>query len=132
MSSQSENSFLRRVLLIDAATCVLAGLVMAAGAKFVNGLTAIPTGLLLPAGSILLPIAAFMAFVATRARLSRPAVWLIVAGNAAWVAASLYLMLGNAIAPNWWGQLFIGAQALAVALLTVLEYRGVARQPAAT
>lgn len=129
--SQYENSFLRRVLLVDAATCVVAGLVMAVGAKFVNGLTAIPTGLLLPAGLILFPIAAFMVFVATRARLSRAAVWLVVIGNAGWVAASLYLMLGNAIAPDGLGQLFIGAQALAVVLLTLLEYRGVAGQPVA-
>ncbi|TAJ34664.1 MAG: hypothetical protein EPO67_05725 [Reyranella sp.] len=129
--SQYENSFLRRVLLVDAATCVLAGLVMAVGAKFVNGLTAIPTGLLLPAGLILFPIAAFMAFVATRAQVSRGAVWLIVIGNAGWIVASLYVVLGNAIAPNGLGQIFIGAQALAVALLTLLEYRGVATQPVA-
>lgn len=129
--SQYENSFLRRVLLVDAATCVLAGLVMAAGAKFVNGLTAIPTGLLLPAGLILFPVAAFMAFVATRAQVSRGAVWVVVIGNAGWVAASLFLMLGSAIAANGLGQIFIGAQALAVALLTLLEYRGVTGQPVA-
>lgn len=100
---------------------------MAAGASPVNGLTNIPAALLLPAGLILLPIAAFMAFVATRTVLSRPAVWLVIAGNAAWVVASLWLMTGGAIAPNLLGQLFIGAQAATVALLTLLEYRGVER-----
>lgn len=127
MPIRSDNKALRTVLLVDAVTCVLAGAVMTLGAALVNGLTNIPTAILLPAGLSLFPIAAFMIFIATRAVLSRPAVWLIIAGNAAWVVGSLYLALGSVIAPNLLGQIFIGAQATAVAVLTLLERRGVAR-----
>ncbi|MGQ0583978.1 MAG: hypothetical protein ACT4O6_18730 [Reyranella sp.] len=127
MPIRSDNKALRTVLLVDAATCVVAGAVMALGAALVNGLTNIPTTVLLPAGLSLFLIAAFMAFVATRPILSKPAVWLIIVGNAAWVVGSLYLAMGGAIAPNLLGQVFIGSQAAAVAILTLLERRGVAQ-----
>jgi hypothetical protein len=127
MPVRSDNKALRAVLLVDAATCVLAGAVMTLGAELVNGFTDIPRAVLLPAGLSLFPIAAFMAFVATRAVLSKPAVWLIIAGNAAWVIGSLYLAMGSAIAPNPLGQVFIGAQAAAVAILTVFECRALAQ-----
>ena len=131
MPIRSDNKVLRAILLVDAATCVLAGAVMTLGAALVNGLTDIPTSVLLPAGLSLFPIAAFMAFIATRPVVSKPAVWLIIVGNAGWVAGSLYLAMGGAIAPNLLGQVFIVVQAAAVVVLTLLEYRGVVRMEAA-
>lgn len=115
---------LRNVLLLDAATCLLTGVLLVLGARLLAELTAIPSALLFYAGAILIPIAVFMAVTATRAALLPLAVWVIVAGNALWVVASIGLMIGPWIAPNVWGHAFIAAQAVAVAVLTMLELDG--------
>jgi hypothetical protein len=130
MMSRPAN-FLRTVLLVDAATCVASGVLMTLGSAPTAGLTAIPPALLLYAGLSLFPIAAFMAVTATRPVISRVAVWLIIDGNVAWVVGSLWLMVGSAIAPNALGHAFIGAQALAVAVLAALEYAGLRGHSAA-
>jgi len=115
---------LRNVLLLDAATCLLTGVLLVLSARLLAELTAIPSALLFYAGAILIPIAVFMAVTATRAALLPLAVWVIVAGNALWVVASIGLMIGPWIAPNVWGYAFIAAQAVAVAVLTMLELDG--------
>lgn len=112
---------LRNVLLVDAATCLLIGALLTFGGRLLAQLTAIPAALLLYAGVSLIPVAAFMAVTATRAVLPALGVWMIIAGNALWVAASVGLMIGPWIAPNAWGYAFIAAQAAAVAVLTKLE-----------
>ncbi|MEJ8571833.1 hypothetical protein [Microbaculum marinum] len=113
---------LRAILGIDAATCAVMGLVLITGAGFIAGVTAIPAGLLCYAGLALLPIAAFMAIVASRPTPPAAGVWLVVTGNVLWVAASLVLAFGGLIAPNGLGWAFVLAQALIVAALAWLEY----------
>jgi hypothetical protein len=120
-------TFLRNVLLVDAATCVASGVPMTLGSAPIAGLTAIPSHLLFYAGLSLFPIAAFMAVTATRPVISRLAVWVIIDGNVLWVAGSLWLMAGSSIAPNGLGHAFIGAQAFAVAALAALEVAGLRR-----
>ena len=127
MSSQP--NFLRAVLLVDAATCVLTGALLTLGAALVAQMTAIPAALLFYAGAVLIPIAAFMALTATRRVIPAPFVWLIIAGNALWVVASGGLMLADWITPNVWGYAFIAAQAVAVAALTAMEYGGLQSSP---
>lgn len=117
--------FLRTVLLIDAATCVATGLLMTLGASSLAGLTQLPPDLLWSAGVSLFPIAAFMAFVATRATLPRAGVWLVILGNVVWVGASLGVLFGGAVSPNAFGYVFVAVQALAVAVLAELEFTGV-------
>jgi hypothetical protein len=117
--------FLRSVLLIDAATCVATGLLMTFAAGFLADLTQLPPDLLRSAGLSLFPIAAFIAFVATRAVLPRAGVWLVILGNVAWVGASLGVLLGGAISPNAFGYAFVAFQALAVAVLAELEFTAV-------
>jgi hypothetical protein len=90
-------------------------------ARAIAGLTALPEALLLLVGLSLLPIAAFMALVATRARPPAALVRPVIAGNALWVAGSVLLLLAPWIAPNALGVGFVLAQALAVAALAVLE-----------
>jgi hypothetical protein len=124
MSITHSAKFLRTVLLIDAATCVATGLLMTLGADIVAGLTAIPAPLLLYAGLSLFPVAIFIGLVGTRETLAPPAVWVVIVGNALWVAGSVLLLFGGMIAPNAWGYVFIGAQAAAVAVLAELEYFG--------
>jgi hypothetical protein len=118
--------FLRRVLLLDAATCVATGLAMTAGAALISELTELSASLLRGAGASLFPIALFMAMVATRSPISIAGVWLVIVGNVGWVLGSLAL-LGGGVAFNALGGVFIAVQAVAVALLAGLELVGVRR-----
>jgi hypothetical protein len=122
MSISRSPSTMYRLLLVDAATCATMGTVLTLGARVIGQFTQIPPALLFYAGLILFPIAAFMAIVASRRAIFPPAVWLIVLGNAVWVAASLVLLVSGWIAPNAFGSIFIIAQALVVAVLTELEH----------
>lgn len=125
MSSTRAHTTLRNVLLLDAATCVAAGALMAFGSNLVAGLTAIPAPLLAWAGLILFPVAALMLYAGLQVVPPRPVVWLIVIGNIGWVAASLALFA--VIAPNALGVTFILAQAAAVAVLALLEHSALQR-----
>lgn len=129
MTPAQSNTALQNVLLLDAATCVAAGVLMAFGSNFVAGFTGIPTSLLFWAGSVLFPIAALMVYAGVQATPSRPLVWLIILGNIGWVAASLALFA--IIAPNGLGYAFITAQAAAVAMLALLEHGALQRYGAA-
>jgi hypothetical protein len=122
LSSQSP---LQTILWIDAATCLAAGTLMAAGATPIAHLTAIPAPLLFWAGLCLFPVAALMGLVARQFPPSRPMVWLIILGNAAWVLASLAVI--GIVTPNVLGIIFILAQAAVVSLLTWLEFSSAQR-----
>ena len=115
-------SLLRLALLADAAVSGATGLAMVAGAGFVDGLLGIPGPLLRYAGLSLLPFAAIVAVVATRDRLSRPAVWAVIAYNALWAVDSVVLMLSGWIAPTTLGYAFIAFQAAVVAIFAELQY----------
>lgn len=130
MSPMQSNNALQNVLLLDAATCVAAGALMAFGSSFVAGLTAIPAPLLYWAGLILFPIAALMAYAGLQASPPRPIVWLIVLGNIGWVIASLAVFAF--IAPNALGYIFILAQAAVVGVLALLEHSALQRSGMAT
>lgn len=132
MSLINRPGFLRSVLLIDAAACVAAGLLMTAGSGLVSGLTQIPSSLLLVVGASLIPIAAFMAFAASRVPDWPLGVWLVILGNVGWVLASIGLLASGAIEPNAVGVAFVLAQAAAVAALAALEYMGLQRAVRAT
>ncbi len=131
MSLMDRPEFLRTVLLVDAVTCVATGALMTIGAEFVSGLTQIPKGLLMSAGLALFPIAAFIAFIATRRPLLRAGVWLVIIGNVGWVLGSVLLLVSGAIAPNGTGYAFVIGQAVAVAILAELEVFGLRRAPIA-
>jgi hypothetical protein len=122
--------FLRRVLLADAATCVAAGLLMLLGAAFLDGLLGLPPALLRYAGASLLPFAALLVHVGTRAYSSRALIWAVIAWNAVWAFDSIALLCTGWLAPTGLGIAFISAQALAVALFADLEYVGLRRSTA--
>jgi hypothetical protein len=124
------SAFLQRVLAADAATCVATGLLMLFGAGALEPWLGIPPTLMRYAGASLLPIAAFIAYVAARDSSPRILVWAVIAGNAAWSFDSIALLFTGWIAPTALGIVFIVAQALVVALLTELEYVGLRRSAA--
>jgi hypothetical protein len=125
MPNLQSSSFLRRVLIADALTCVATGLLMLLGAGFLEPLLGLPATLLQNVGLALLPIAGFIAYVGTRPQLSRRLVWLVIAGNAIWVVDSIVLLMSGWVAPTALGQAFIVVQAVAVAVFAELEYFGI-------
>jgi hypothetical protein len=127
MIDTNQPGFLRTVLLADAATCVATGLLMTAGSGLLAGVTHLPAGLLMAAGLSLLPVAACIAFVATRPGTWPLGVWLVILGNIAWVVGSVYLLVPGTIGPNALGYAFVILQAVAVLVLTELEIVGLRR-----
>lgn len=113
---------LKSVLAFDALTCAVMGVALIAGAPLLETVTAIPAGISLIAGVLLIPIAALMAVVAARFTAEPLAVWLVIAGNGCWVAASLVLIGADLIQPNAFGVAFILVQAAAVTALALMEF----------
>lgn len=121
------SSLLRRTLGFDAATCAAMGVAMTAAALPLAGLTGLPPALLTIAGVVLFPVAGLMAWLARRDSAPAGMVWLVIGGNAGWVAASVILLVGGWVKPTLAGELFVAIQALGVVGLTVLEYLGYRR-----
>lgn len=122
-------SFLRRVLLADAAASAATGLLMTLGAGFLAPVLGLPETLLHYAGLVLLPFAALVAVLATRAQPPRAGVWAVVIVNALWVGDSFLLLLSGWVTPGALGQAFVVAQAIAVALFAELEYFALRKAP---
>jgi hypothetical protein len=75
----------------------------------------------------LLPIAALIAYLATRERLSRTGVWAVIVLNAIWAADSILLLLSGWVEPTRLGHAFVIAQALVVPIFAELEHFGLRR-----
>lgn len=131
MSSIGSWSFLRRVLLIDAVSSGAMGVGLLVLGGVLETLLALPSSLLTETGVVLLPFAAFLAYLATRDRPWRTGVWIVIAINALWAVDSIALLFTGWIAPNPLGVAFVVAQAAVVATLAELEYVGIRRSLAA-
>lgn len=118
----------RNILALDAATCALMGIVLAAAARPLSALLALPQDLLFYAGLLLLPIAGFMAVIARHTQPWATGVWLVIAGNAAWVLASIVVLATTS--SNMLGTGFLAFQAGIVAVLAMGEFKALARRPA--
>ena len=121
-------AFLRRILAVDAATCVAMGVLLTLSATSLSTLLGLPTVLLFYAGASLFPIAGFMAWVASRRDVPSWATWMVILGNAGWVAGSVVLLA--VFSPTWMGNAFVIVQAVVVAFLAELEYNGLRRSAA--
>lgn len=113
---------LRAILAVDGATCVAMGASLVVAAAALAPWLGLPEPLLWWAGLVLFPSAALM-LGAAAAR--RPPPWLVrivVAGNAAWVLASLFVAFGP-FEPTAPGRALVLVQAAVVAVLMVLEWR---------
>ena len=111
------NILLRRLLLLDAGTCVATGALLTFGAGPLAAQLRMPAGLLVEAGIFLFVFALFVFWAARQAGRSAVPAEIVIALNIAWVVASLALIAGPWIEPNAVGVAFIAAQAAAVALL---------------
>jgi hypothetical protein len=124
-TSLDRSTFLRRVLLVDAGTCIATGALLALASTLLSRMLGLPAALLFYAGLALFPSAALMLWVALREPLARAAAWLVVIGNALWVLGSAALLVSYS--PTALGYVFVIAQGVAVALLAELEYVGLRR-----
>lgn len=118
-ASLDRSSFLRRVLWVDACTCLATGALLALAATPLADFLGLPAALLAYAGGALFPIAGFMIWLAVRNELSRLGVWVVILGNAGWVAGSILALF--VYSPTALGYAFVIAQAVVVALLAELE-----------
>jgi hypothetical protein len=119
--------FLRRILALDALSCLAMGLLMGLGAAALAPLFGLPEPLIRIAGLALLPLAAFIFWLATK---PVPAlVWVVILGNLGWTAESFATLAQSQATPL--GTAFVSAQALAVLGLAALEFVGL-RKAAAT
>ena len=118
------SSFLRFVLLADAATCLVCGLTFAGGGGILQNLLGLPGDLLFYTGLGLFPFAAFLLYVATRKSVSKTVVWIVISLNALWTIDSFLLLFSGYVAPTTFGYVFVTLQPLGVALFADLEFIG--------
>ena len=130
MTSARSSSFLRRVLIIDAAVSGATGLILIAGADLLHDWLAVPAALARGAGLSLIPFALLVGYLATRQSMPRAGVWAVIVLNALWALDSMLLLASGLVSPTALGTAFIIAQALAVAVLAELEYVGLRRSVA--
>jgi len=123
--TDDRQTFLRRVIYVDAVTCLAMGALLTQDAAFLAGPLGLPAALLKWSGVSLFPIGAFMFLVATRKPIPALGAWAVIAGNAAWVLGSVALALGMDM--TGLGYAFVLGQAAATAVLADLEYVGLKR-----
>lgn len=125
-------SFLRKVLLVDAASAAALGVLLIPAAAALAPWLGLPPGLLRGAGAMLLPFAAYVALVATRLGPWRRGTWIVVACNAIWCVDSVLLVASGRVQPTVLGTAFVLVQAAFGAVMAALEVEGLrrARRPA--
>jgi hypothetical protein len=123
-------TFLRRALALDSASCAAIGLLLSLDAAPLAGLFGLGERLLLGAGLLLLPLAAFIGWLASRRSPPAPLVWLVVVGNLAWTAESFLLISMEGGRITALGTAFVAGQAAAWLGITALEYAGLRRMRA--
>jgi hypothetical protein len=123
--------FLRRILALDAASCALLGLLLALDSAALSPLFGLGERLLFGAGMLLLPLAAFIGWLASRPVPPSLLVWLVIVGNLAWTAESFLLIAMESGRITALGTAFVAGQAAAVLVVALLEYAGLRRIRAA-
>ena len=130
MTPNPRDAFLRRVLLLDAATSGLSAIALLAGAEALAPILGLPKSLLLGAGAVVVPFTALVLWVATREALPRAGAWIVIGLNVLWAADSVLLLFTDWVSPAALGTAFVLAQAAAVAVLAELEFVGLKRMAA--
>jgi hypothetical protein len=118
---------LRQSLRLDAAASGAMGVLLAAGGTLLDDLFGIPSAVLVSVGGFLVVYAAALWLLGARPRVSRPAVRVVVAGNLAWVVASVAAAVAGWWSPTTAGTVLVLAQAAAVVVLIELQLTGLRR-----
>jgi hypothetical protein len=114
-------SALGRLLVVDAAVCAGAGVVLAFAAGPLSDQLGLAETLLRVVGIGLLPYAVLLAWIGRQSPVPQSTAWAVVLLNIGWAAASVLLLATGALDPTSAGRVFVLAQALAVAALAALE-----------
>jgi hypothetical protein len=114
---------LRPVLLFDAATCLIMGVLLIGAGGFVATATELPAALLAGAGIVLLPFSLFVLWAA-RVGGGWP-VQFVIAANIAWVLASFGAIVWAQ--PNGLGVVLVVVQAIAVGAIAGLQAHALPR-----
>ena len=118
---------LRFLLTVDALISGATGLAMILAAGVLERFFSVPAVVLQAAGAVLLPFAAMVFFFSRPAQLTPARVRAVVVLNAAWVAASILVLVTGWIQPTTLGVAFVVFQALVVAALAELQFAGLRR-----
>ncbi|MFO6418733.1 hypothetical protein ACLBKS_00845 [Hylemonella sp. W303a] len=118
----ASSRLLHYTLRADAISGLAMGVPLVVWADPLAAWLGMPAQLLLASGLALLPFAALMLLAARSDQPPATLVWLVILGNAAWVVGSAYLWF--VLPLTWLGKLVLVGQALAVVVLTELEYTG--------
>jgi hypothetical protein len=119
--------FLRRALLADAIFSGIGAVGFTLGAGVFASLLNLPQALLRETGLFLIAYAIFVGWLGTRASMPKALVLVVVAGNAAWTLASIWLLLSGMVSPNLLGEIVVVAQAIATGVFAELQYIGLRR-----
>ena len=115
------NITLTRTLALDAASCALFFALCVGATATVAGLLGLSPTVVAIAGWMCLPTAALLALLALRP--VRPLLLTVALGNAGWVLASLAVWVVHFNALTMLGHAVVLAQAAAVELFVILEWR---------
>ena len=124
------SSYLRKVLLTDAAVSGAAGLAMIGGADLTHDLLGLPSALLFWSGVALIPFITVLVMIVRAGSAPSGAIPAIIVINFAWVAGSLFVAFGPVFSPSLFGQVFIVAQAAIVGVFAELQIVGLRRSTA--
>jgi len=119
--------FLRRAILADAVFSGVSAVLLTFGAGALAPWLNLPEALLRETGLFLIAYAALVGWLGTRQSMPKALVAIVIAGNAAWILASIALLFSGAFTPNLLGEVFVAAQAIAVGALAELQYIGLRR-----
>src|SRR3984893_3720802 len=116
--------FLRPGLFADAIFSGIGAVGFTLGAGVFASLLNLPEALLRETGLFLIVYALFVGWLGTRASMAKALVVIVVAGNAAWTLASIWLLFSGMVSPNLLGEIVVVAQAIATGVFAELQYIG--------
>ena len=119
------------LLVLDAVLSAVTGMAMLVAADLVEPLLNVPAAVMRSAGVLLLPFAGMVYFFSRPAQLTRSRVFVVIALNLAWVAASVLVLVIGWIQPTTVGVVFVLFQAVVVVALAELQFAGLRRSFAA-
>lgn len=115
------SGLLRLVLKLDAAATGAVGVLSLAASPVLDDLLGTPLALLLPVGLFLVVYAVAIWIVASRRRVSRPAVWAAIVINLLWALDSVVVVAAGWFSLTGIGAAFVLFQAAVVALFAAAQ-----------
>lgn len=121
------STFLHRALPLDAVATGATAALLLAGAGLLAEPLGLPAGLMHGAGLVLVPFVALVHWTGLRPVPPRGAAWAIVGLNAAWVLASLGLLVVGSVVPTAAGTALVIGQAVVVGAFGEFQAIGLRR-----